>query len=106
MTDIKILIGQRIKAVRKSRGITQEKLSELIGIEPQSLSYMETGKFAPSPDTLQKLSEVLSVKPYEFYYFETLDDFEMETELINALKSDKKILRLLYSIYNSVKYNK
>lgn len=106
MSDIKILIGQKIKAIRKNKGFTQEKLSELIGIEPQSLSYMETGKFAPSPDTLQKLSEILNVKPYEFYYFENIKEEEMEKELISAFKRNKDILHLLYNIYKSVEYAK
>ena len=102
--DIKVLVGQRIKKIRKSKKYTQEKLAELIGIEPQSLSYMETGKFSPSPDTLQKLGEILNVKPYEFYYFEDITDDEMIGDIIKALKEDKKFLRLVYNIYKSIQY--
>ena len=58
MSDFKKLLGKRIQNIRKSKGLTQEKLAELINIEPPSLSYLETGKYAPSIDTLQKLSEV------------------------------------------------
>lgn len=43
--DIKKEIGSRIKAIRKAKGYTQEQLAELVGIEPPSLSYIETGKF-------------------------------------------------------------
>ena len=102
--DIKVLVGQRIKKIRKSKKDTQEKLAELIGIEPQSLSYMETGKFSPSPDTLQKLGEILNVKPYEFYYFEDITEDEMIGDIIKALKEDKKFLRLVYNIYKSIQY--
>ena len=102
--DIKVLVGQRIKKIRKSKKYTQEKLAELIGIEPQSLSYMETGKFSPSPDTLQKLGEILNVKPYEFYYFEDMTEDEMIGDIIKALKEDKKFLRLVYNIYKSIQY--
>lgn len=102
--DIKVLVGQRIKKIRKSKKYTQEKLAELIGIEPQSLSYMETGKFSPSPDTLQKLGEILNVKPYEFYYFEDITEDEMIGDIIKALKEDKKLLRLVYNIYKSIQY--
>ena len=102
--DIKVLVGQRIKKIRKSKKYTQEKLAELIGIEPQSLSYMETGKFSPSPDTLQKLGEILNVKPYEFYYFEDITEDEMIGDIIKALKEDKKFLRLVYNIYKSIQY--
>ncbi len=104
MKDIKILLGQRIKAIRKNKKFTQEQLAELIGIEPQSLSYIETGKFSPSPDTLQKLGEVLKVQPYEFYYFEPTNDVEMENEIIHKIKSDKKFLKFIYRIYKSMQY--
>ena len=102
--DIKVLVGQRIKKIRKSKKYTQEKLAELIGIEPQSLSYMETGQLSPSPDTLQKLGEILNVKPYEFYYFEDITEDEMIGDIIKALKEDKKFLRLVYNIYKSIQY--
>jgi len=104
MTDIKVQIGKRIKAIRKSKNFTQEKLCELIGIEPQSLSYMETGKFAPSPDTLQKMSEVLNVRPYEFYYFDNIDENEMQEVLNSAMSKNKNLTKLLYNIYKSAEY--
>lgn len=104
MTNIKILVGMKIKQIRKSRGLTQEKLAELIGIEPQSMSYMETGKFSPSPDTLQKLSEVLCVKPYEFYYSKEISDEEMIKEITGGVKKNKKLLKILYSVYKSIEY--
>lgn len=72
MSDFKKLLGKRIKEIRKSKNLTQEKLAELINIEVPSMSYIETGKFAPSVETLQKLSEVLQVKPWEFYYLKLL----------------------------------
>lgn len=104
MQDIKVLVGQRIKTIRKNKKLTQEQLAELIGIEPQSLSYMETGKFSPSPDTLQKLGEVLGVRPYEFYYFEDVTEKEMEQVVIGALKNDKKFLKLVYNFYKTIQY--
>lgn len=104
MKDIKTSVGQRIKTIRKSRKYTQEQLAELIGIEPQSLSYMETGKFSPSPDTLQKLGEVLKVQPYEFYYFEPISEDEMENAIINAIKTNRKFLKIVYNLYKSIQY--
>ena len=69
MSDLKKLLGKKIQIIRKSRNLTQEKLAELIDIETPSLSYLETGKYSPSIETLQKHSEVLKVAPWEFYYF-------------------------------------
>lgn len=36
-------IGKRIKTARITAGLTQEKLSELVGVSPTHLSNIETG---------------------------------------------------------------
>ena len=45
--DNKKLLGKRIKELRKYRNFTQEKLAELIDIEPCSLSAIEIGRHFP-----------------------------------------------------------
>ncbi len=102
MSDYKKLLGKKIKQIRKSRNLTQEKLAELINIEIPSMSYIETGKFAPSLDTLQKLSEVLGVAPWEFYYFNELTQEEMLTELSEALKNNRQLTQVVYHFYKAI----
>ncbi len=104
MSDFKKLLGKRIKQIRKSKNLTQEKLAELINIEIPSLSYIETGKFAPSIETLQKLSEVLEVAPWEFYYFEQITQEEMLKDINNALKNNKQLTEIVYYFCKSVNY--
>ncbi len=41
-------IGQRIKKKRLEQGLTQEKLSELVGIGPSHMSHIESGSTVPS----------------------------------------------------------
>lgn len=41
-------IGQRIKTKRLAKGISQEKLSETIGIGPSHMSHIENGSTTPS----------------------------------------------------------
>lgn len=36
-------IGDRIQFYRKSSGLTQSRLAELIGVSPQAISKWETG---------------------------------------------------------------
>lgn len=104
MKELKKALGIQIQKIRKQKKYTQEHLAELIGIEVPSLSNIETGKYAPSIETLQKLSEVLQVKPWEFYYFNELTDNEMKQELIKALDSNQKLLKILYNFYKSIEY--
>lgn len=55
------LVGQRLRAIRKKRGLTQEQLAELAGISPQHCSGIETGAAKVSLPTLVNLSNVLNV---------------------------------------------
>lgn len=55
------LVGQRLRAARKKRGMTQEQLAELAGISPQHCSGIETGAAKVSLPALVNLSNVLHV---------------------------------------------
>ena len=41
--NIKKLLGEKIKRLRKNRGLTQEQFSEMINIAPRNLSRIEVG---------------------------------------------------------------
>lgn len=62
----KKLLGKRIKEIRKSKGLTQEQLSEMIDIETSSLSGIESGRFYPSLHVLEKIAQVFDVELIEF----------------------------------------
>ncbi len=55
------LIGARIKKIRKSKKITQDKLSELSYISPQHLSQIESAKTKLSLQTLVNICNALNV---------------------------------------------
>lgn len=61
ITLIKKEIGKRLQTSRKAKGITQERLSEKIGIETQSYSNIERGIRLFSVEVLLKLLEELDV---------------------------------------------
>ncbi|MBO8430396.1 helix-turn-helix transcriptional regulator [Spirochaetes bacterium] len=94
MNGSRKLIGQKIKEIRKRNGITQETFSEIIGIEPSSLSNIENGKSFPSMQTILKIMEKFNAKPQDFFNFEYLKDEEsLEEEIIEIIKRqpyDKK----------------
>ncbi len=104
MTELKKLLGKKIQIIRKSKMLTQEKLAELINIETPSLSYIETGKFSPSTETLQKLADALHVEPWEFYYFDTITDEEKKEEITKAMDKNPQLLKMIYNFYKSIEY--
>ena len=40
---MELLLGNKIKSLRKARGITQEQLADALGISFQAISKWETG---------------------------------------------------------------
>lgn len=54
-------VGERIKAARKAKGLTQKELGEACGIAESTIRRYELGKLNPKYETLQKIAEPLGV---------------------------------------------
>ena len=54
-------IGQKLTALRKARGLTQEELSEAIGVTRQTISKWELDTSTPDLDYLCKLCDLFGV---------------------------------------------
>ena len=61
MDDLLKEMGKRIHDRRKQLHMTQERLAELAGITPQTVSTAELGQKAMRPDTIIKISTALEV---------------------------------------------
>lgn len=61
MTNIKILLGRRIRALRRSQDLTQEQLGEKAGINYKYLGAIERGEKNLSLESLQKISSALGI---------------------------------------------
>ena len=59
--DHKKLLGQRIKYFRKTKKLTQEQLAELVGMEPNSISIIESGRNFPTLNSLEKIAIELNI---------------------------------------------
>ncbi|MEK6697671.1 MAG: helix-turn-helix transcriptional regulator [Nitrospirota bacterium] len=103
--SIKQQVGLRIKHVRKTRGLSQEKLSEKVAMSSKYLSSIERGKENPTLDTFIKLAQALNVEISElFNYAGEKSVQESKKYLLDLMKgSDKekldlavKMLRALY----------
>ncbi len=55
-------IGQRIRFLRESKGITQQNLAAVCNFEKANLSRIEAGRTNPTISTLYKISQALEVK--------------------------------------------
>lgn len=59
--------GKRVAQVRKSRGITQQELSEKVGMSVVAIAYIETGKRWARLATLNKIAKALDVSVEQFF---------------------------------------
>jgi transcriptional regulator with XRE-family HTH domain len=54
-------IGENIKSLRESRGLTQAKLGAAVGVSGKAVSTWESGKREPRMGTAEKLAEFFGV---------------------------------------------
>ena len=55
------MFNNRLREVRMLKGLTQEELSEIVGVGLRNYQYYEQGKHVPSFEVLIKLADVLNV---------------------------------------------
>ncbi|MBE0340169.1 XRE family transcriptional regulator [Paenibacillus sp. 28ISP30-2] len=73
MSEFVKLVGEKIRIVRKARGITQEKLSEMSGLSEKYLSDTERGVRNISLESLEKIMQALKIEPYELFLYSDSD---------------------------------
>lgn len=56
-------VGRNIKTARTGRNLTQAQLAELVGIEVESMSRIETGAHLPSLERLAEIAGILGLRP-------------------------------------------
>lgn len=95
--DIKKQFGSKLREIRIQKGLTQEKLSEAIGIQPENYSRLENGLSFPKPDNISKLAKSLDIEIAELFQFNQLDNYdEILKKVLNKLKNDKDTTILVY----------
>ena len=91
-----MLIGDRVKRLRKEKKLTQKALGEKVGISRSYLADIEGNRYNPSADTIKSLATALNV---DVNYF--LTDDETQLPLL-TLKDEKDIAKDLEDIMNKL----
>lgn len=96
--------GDKLKELRKAKGISQKDLANLLGVTQRTISYYESSNTPPAnAETVAKLAEALNVK---------LDEFAADTgntkihKLIDKLKSDTDKNLIHWEIFSEACDNK
>ena len=92
-----IKMGKFIAALRKEKGLTQEKLGEKLGVTNKTVSRWENGNYMPDVEMLSLLSEEFGVSINELISGERLaaEDFKKaaDSNLVTALSSSTFTLK-------------
>ncbi len=81
-------IGQRIRKIRKARGLSQEKLAEKVGISTTHMSHIETANTKMSLSTFVGLASALEVRTDELLFDNRPEDRSTSINYITELLDD------------------
>ena len=64
---VRQVFRENLKYYRKKMGISQEKLSELIGYGETYITEIESRRKFPKPETIDIIAQKLGIEPYELF---------------------------------------
>lgn len=104
------MLNENIKAIRKSKGLSQEELAVKLNVVRQTISKWETGLSVPDADMLIRISEVLGT-PVSTLLGQTIteakaDDLKIISEKLEVInlqlaqrkETGRKILHWLFIV--------
>ncbi len=94
------MLNENMKAIRKSKGLSQQELAVKLNVVRQTVSKWEQGLSVPDSDLLISISEVLET-PVSTLLGETVDETEADSlkaiseklEVINLQLAQRKTMR-------------
>ena len=98
------LFGKRIKELREKNRYTQEQLSEIIDLDYQTISRIETGYYLTSYENLEKLAKAFHVEIKDLFDTKHLEEtVNLEKEITKMLEqSSEEEKKLIYKIVSAV----
>lgn len=84
-------IGSRIKAERRRRNLSQEKLAELINVSPHYIYEIERGLKAMSLETLVNLSAALDISTDYLLFGDTQNSSQSLAEMLSGLDESRRL---------------
>ena len=106
-------MDNRIRELRKEKGITQIELAKLLNVSDRSVGFYETGERDPDTDTLKKLASYFDVSidyllghsdirnpkelKTEAKAFHSLDVTGLPEEAIEKVKDYIELMKLKYN---------
>lgn len=94
---VREIFRKNLKYYRKQNNLTQEALSEKIGLNPKYIADIESRSKFPSAETIDALAEALNILPAQFFLEQgtpvteaEFDKISFAEHLVNTISSDIK----------------
>lgn len=102
--EFTVILGKRIKELRKQNNLTQDKFSELLGIDSKHLSRIECGKTQPSLKLIKNAAQIFGIELVEFFETNHIDNEESLILKINAILNEINLekLKIIYKITKEI----
>lgn len=102
--EINVVLGQRVKELRKQNGYTREEFYEMLSVSPRFLASVECGEVGVSISTLKSIALLLKVPTDYLIGITNPEDSDLSRQLaINKINSiDDKYLCYVNAILNCV----
>jgi len=62
-------LGKNVQRIRKGKGISQEELASLVGVDRVAIGYIEQGIRSPKLETLFLIAKALNIQPKDLFDF-------------------------------------
>jgi transcriptional regulator with XRE-family HTH domain len=95
----KMHIGDKIKSARLKKGLTQEALGELLGVQKSAIAKYESGRVVNiKRSTLKKISDILDIRPAEL--ITDIEEIPVETAGLHArILTDNELMEAIKEYY-------
>lgn len=100
--ELKKLFGKRVRLIRKSKNLTQEKLSEMTDMDPQHFCKMENGTHFPSPKNLVKIANALNTDIKDLFFFSDIKNEPLEKLFLEIKQLSPKEIEVLKYFLKSI----
>lgn len=92
--------AQRLAAIRKEKGLTQQHLSERVGVHVQQLKRYEAGSSQPTLDVIRNMAVALGITSDQLLFGEDQrgpdEELRLQFEAVSRFSAEeKKVIRSL-----------
>ena len=83
-----MIVGKRIRALRKERGLTQKELGDELNLDKTTISHYENGRRMPDLEFLKKVTNYFKVDINTFFGTEYIVKSKQKKEIMSKEEID------------------